>query len=185
LCLGLAQSHSVSIVADSGEATGLKWDTPATGGMTLLSTTTLSGATTTISSISGAYNSLKIYIYGATNATGNGDFRCAPNGSTNIVQSSCECNTGISQINSSYLFISGSGTAQMLRTDANNSFSLTINNYADTSSYKSFFVVGGYETTASVNNWGVIKTNSAISSLVFSNSGGNHSAGTVLIYGVK
>jgi hypothetical protein len=31
LCLGLAQSHCVSIVADSAETTGLKWATPSTG----------------------------------------------------------------------------------------------------------------------------------------------------------
>jgi hypothetical protein len=30
LCSGLAQSHCVSIVADSAEATGLKWQTPST-----------------------------------------------------------------------------------------------------------------------------------------------------------
>jgi len=31
LCLGSAQSHCVSIVADSAEATGLKWAAPASG----------------------------------------------------------------------------------------------------------------------------------------------------------
>ena len=44
LCLGLAQSHCVSIVADSATATGLKWDTPASGstfaGCSLNNTTT-------------------------------------------------------------------------------------------------------------------------------------------------
>ena len=181
--LGIGTAGQV-LAVNSG-ATAPEWVTSTSGGMTLLSTTTLSGATTTISSISGSYTNLIIYIYGATNATGDGDFRCAPNGSTTSVQSVVECNTGISQVNGGYLFISGQGTAQMLRTDANNVFCLTINNYTNTNSYKSFFVVGGYETTAAVNNWGMIKTNSAISSLVFSNSGGSHSAGTVLIYGVK
>jgi hypothetical protein len=35
LCLGSAQSHCVSIVADSAEATGLKWAAPAGGGKVL------------------------------------------------------------------------------------------------------------------------------------------------------
>jgi hypothetical protein len=36
-------ANDTVLTADSAEATGLKWATPAAGGMTLLSTTTLSG----------------------------------------------------------------------------------------------------------------------------------------------
>jgi hypothetical protein len=69
LCLGLAQSHCVSIVADSATATGLKWDTPAAGGgLTLLSTTTLTGTSTTLSSISQDYVHLYLRIVGAYNS---------------------------------------------------------------------------------------------------------------------
>jgi len=60
------------LTADSTAATGIKWASPATaGGMTLLSTTSLSGATTTISSISGSYKNLVILIkdfYPSSNA---------------------------------------------------------------------------------------------------------------------
>jgi hypothetical protein len=65
LCLGLAQSHCVSIVADSAEATGLKWDTPAVGGgMTLINTggTTFGNGTITISSIPTTYVNLFVVI---------------------------------------------------------------------------------------------------------------------------
>jgi hypothetical protein len=55
------------LTADSTAATGLAWATPASGGgMTLLSTTTLSGATTTISSISGSYKHLFVLLKGIT-----------------------------------------------------------------------------------------------------------------------
>jgi hypothetical protein len=53
LCLGSAQSHCVSIVADSAEATGLKWVAPAGGGGKVLqvvqatTTTNASNSTTT------------------------------------------------------------------------------------------------------------------------------------------
>jgi hypothetical protein len=61
------------LTADSTAATGLAWATPASGGgMTLLSTTTLSGATTTISSISQSYKNLFILIingYGSTSSS--------------------------------------------------------------------------------------------------------------------
>jgi hypothetical protein len=54
---------SYSIVADSAEATGLKWATPASGGgMTLLSTTSLSGSTTSLTSISGSYTDLILVL---------------------------------------------------------------------------------------------------------------------------
>ena len=50
------------LTADSSEATGLKYATPSSSGMTLLSTTALSSTSTTISSISGAFNHLNIEI---------------------------------------------------------------------------------------------------------------------------
>ena len=46
--LGVGANGTV-LTAASGEATGLSWATPAAGGYTLLSTTTLSGSSTTIS----------------------------------------------------------------------------------------------------------------------------------------
>lgn len=51
------------LTVDSTTATGLKWATPAAaGGKTLLSTTALSGTTTTVSGISGSYTDLYVYV---------------------------------------------------------------------------------------------------------------------------
>ena len=51
------------LAADSTTATGLKWtDAPTSGGMTLISTTTLSGASITLSSIPQTYNSLYLVV---------------------------------------------------------------------------------------------------------------------------
>jgi hypothetical protein len=52
LCSGSAQSHCVSIVADSAEATGLKWAAPAGGGKVLqvVSATTATSAAITSTS---------------------------------------------------------------------------------------------------------------------------------------
>jgi len=75
LCLGLAQSHCVSIVADSATATGLKWDTPAAGGgMTLLATKTFNNTdfTASFTSIAGTYKNLLVVGSGLqTSASGN------------------------------------------------------------------------------------------------------------------
>jgi hypothetical protein len=181
-------ANGTVLTADSAEATGLKWATAAAGGMTLLSTTSLSGSTTTISSINQTYTNLQIFIYGVTNATGNGTFRCAPNGSTNIT--TFQQTSTISSVDGSqndYLGLAFGNVS--LFNNNNNVFSVTIENYASTASRKSYRISGGYIRTSSdmlpLSGSGIIDTTSAISSLVFSNTGGNLSTGTVLIYGVK
>jgi hypothetical protein len=55
-------ANDTVLTADSSTATGLKWATVSGGGMTLLSTTSWTTASQTISSISGAYKDLKVYV---------------------------------------------------------------------------------------------------------------------------
>lgn len=166
------------------------WAAPSSGGMTLLSTTTLSGASVTISGISGSYNTLVAFIFGVTNATANGKFRIAPNGTTNITDSfGRNSNTSVSTSAGNYIYPGQRGADENIdRTDSNNSFTVQINNYASATNYKSIiqygtFLSGGSRTAGLAA--GGITTNSAITSLVFSNSAGDLSTGTVLLYGVK
>jgi hypothetical protein len=187
--LGVGANDTV-LTADSSTATGLKWATPAAGGMTLLSTTTLSGATTTISGISGSYTDLKVVIFGVTNATASGLFRCAPNGTTNICDFvNNSTTTTLAAVSDNYLRFSGLGTNGSLLTDTTNSWNLDIINYASTTARKPVEVYGSYLNDTGARRgyfaFGGINTASAITSLVFSNDGGNLSGGTVLIYGVK
>jgi hypothetical protein len=180
-------ANDTVLTADSTAATGLKWATPAAGGMTLLSTTTLSGATVNISGISGSYKTLVAFIYGVTNATNNGTFRIAPNGSTDITSSHYNTTaTAWTVDQTNYLFLSNG--LNPTRTDANNGYCLTIDNYASTTARKTFDLRAGY-VSSSINyansNKGLIYTTDAITSLLFSNSGGNLSTGTVELYGVK
>jgi hypothetical protein len=59
------------LTADSAEATGLKWASAAGGGgLTLLSTTTLSGTSVTVSSISQSYKNLVLMIKNGNNNAG-------------------------------------------------------------------------------------------------------------------
>ena len=180
-------SNDQVLTADSTAATGMKWAAVASGGMTLLSTTTLSGATVTISSISQSYTNLLILISGVTNATANGTLRIAPNASTSISSvAGVQFNSSASNDVGGYLTLSQS----MLNTDSVNSFGCTILNYSSTTFYKPVSVASGYRDTtntfyAARNFAGYIQTTSAISSIVISNSGGNLSTGTCLIYGVK
>jgi hypothetical protein len=180
------------LTVDSTTATGLKWATASAGGMTLLSTTTLSGASTTISGISGSYNTLYGVIYGVTNATANGNFQIKPNNSAVITNrvSIGDREVWESRSSGDWLLNDTNATFQPNRTSANNVWTFEIQNYASTTNYKGLYQTGTYERSTGTNkspyfSIGGLSTNSAITSLVFSNDGGNLSTGTVLLYGVK
>jgi hypothetical protein len=185
-------ANDTVLTADSTAATGLKWATPAAGGMTLLSTTTLSGATVTISSINQTYKSLVMFIYGVTNATGAGNFQCVVN--TANVGSFTRAST-----NSAFAFAAGANITlssitanyRPKHTSSLNGWCFRIDNYANTTGYKPIQISGAYRAEDAygddmwVNNSGGVVTTSAITQLIFSNTGGNLSTGTVELYGVK
>jgi hypothetical protein len=183
------------LVADSTAATGMKWATPTGGGgMTLLSTTTLSGAEVTISSISQDYNSLVAYVYGVTNATADGVLYVKPNTDLGAIFTSQATNSSWTFKNGEVpKFTSSTANYLMNRTSSNNSFTLVIDNYTNADTGKPFQIYGGYRAAASfsddmwANQVGYIAraSGAAITSLVFGNTGGNLSTGTVKLYGVK
>ena len=67
--LGVGANDTV-LTADSSEATGLKWGTPVSGGMTLLQSMSLSGTSVTSSSFSTSYKELKILLTNVTLSSG-------------------------------------------------------------------------------------------------------------------
>jgi hypothetical protein len=175
------------LTADSTAATGLAWTTVSSGGMTLLSTTTLSGSSTvSITGISGSYTDLVVDWYGVTNAS-NTDASINPNGNagiTDIIRGGAT----LQQLNDGQLRINNN-VAGPLSSNTDNAIRLVIANYAATTSGgKPFDLYGGYIGSDSskqiMQGKGRIKTTSAISSLDFV-AGSNWTAGTVKIYGVK
>lgn len=159
--------------------------TPQTGSMTLLSTTTLSGASTTISAINQTYNNLQILIFGMTNATANGKLLVKPNGSGSLLYwQSLKLDGTIAR---------GAPDDRLqddalLRTDANSHYVIDVYDYANTTRAKPIYFSGVTVTASSARalfGGGSIYTNSALTSIEFSNNGGNFTSGTVLIYGVK
>ena len=184
--LGIGSSGQVLTVSGGVPA----WSAIAAGGMTLLSTTTLSGVGTTVS-VAAGYNSIVGIVFGMTNATGNGRFLIAPNTDGNLVQLS-----GVARYPStSNLYGVSNGYIDLtigydiLRTNANNSFQFEIHNYASSTAYKNITGCGVYvnndAANQSTNLAGGYSSTSAVTSLVFSNNGGAFSTGTVLLYGVK
>jgi hypothetical protein len=174
------------LTADSAEATGMKWATPASGGMTLLTTMTLSGSSVTSSTFSGAYNNLFVYIKGAY---------CGTNQQLSM---RLNADTG-----NNYSFTFGDGL--FLAAEGQNQSSLRIGNIgsnsgAQQSSYQQINIMRPSDTDSvfvntvaqyfqgtvnSFNCTGVYDNSAAITSLTLFIGSGTFTAGTVYIYGVK
>jgi hypothetical protein len=181
--LGIGSTGDVLTVAGGVPS----WATPASGGMTLISTTTLSGASTTISSIPQTYNSLYLVITGLTCNSADGILRCLPNGVDNLSNYSVLENTTVTSRTNSTIRIT---ETQYLRTDANNAWAFSFDNYTSATRYKPFNFYGFFVATSSVNTSitasGAFRSNTAITSLEFDNFGfGTFATGTILLYGVK
>ena len=166
------------------------WTTVSSGSMTLLSTTSLTGASVTVSGISGDYNNLFVLMRGVSQATDGAYPYIYPNGSSSITD-----NYAISSYDNGWSIVYDGqirptrARGTMAATTYNST--LTIFDYANTTTAKMATFQTGYIDTGGTPLGDVafgnarIKTNSAITSLQFQNVSGNFDAGTVLIYGVK
>jgi len=172
------------LTADSTTATGLKWATPVTESITLLSTTNLSGASTTVSSISGAYTDLRIVIESASNATADGRFSINFNGSSNNTSAIWFESTTASSVYDGFW----QTNSNVVRT-ASNVFAMTFNlyNYTSTSASTRNFdgVITYYTGAVRTGNISGMLYETIVTSITVANSGGNFNGGTIKIYGVK
>jgi hypothetical protein len=175
------------LAANSSTATGLEWQTVSSGGMTLLSTTALSGTTTTVSSISGSYNDLIILVQGAVWGTASAKLRIIPNTNLTGWLVRAQDYQGTAALDtSSYM----ETITDLKHTGGENVLYGRIFNYANTTNRKACqWTFGGPSGASSINTGtggGVLLTNSAITSIGITTDGGyTFSAGEVLIYGVK
>jgi hypothetical protein len=187
-----------SIVADSAETTGLKWQAPASGGgMTSLASGTLSGATLTLDTISQDYIHLQLILtdIGVANAGDNVYARIdnstqqyyAAGGQTVSVNGTTPTLGTINKFDSlinltSFTTSNGNQVNQAIL----NVYNYTATGVYNMGDYQTVFIrnTGGNEATTkgfwSYNNTGV----GAISRLdVFGDSTFN--GGTYVLYGVK
>jgi len=178
-------ANGTVLTAASGQATGLQWATPSSGGMTLLSTTSLSGVSTTISSIDQTYQDLYVLINNPyrSNSFDSGPLRMNPNG-TNLLFTGTRIQS--SNVEEMTLQPFQSATLGIVSAPTTNMGFLYIRNYASSTNPKSCnFIISLAGLT--YNYSGFIQTATAISSLVFTGGGNNmqYAGGTVQIYGVK
>ena len=179
------------LTADSSEATGLKWAAPAAGGgLTLLSTTTLSGSSTTITISDTSYVNLYILLRNVTPSLNSAtiSFRANSSNSNSYAVRTQNKDGVISSETAGTNSTFNLGNYDLNSTD--NAFAITINNYAATNSYKPVLYYGYYLNGADPNKiayiaGGVIQENAAVGSVVFVIGSGTFSGGTALVYGVK
>jgi hypothetical protein len=169
------------------------WATPASGGgMTLLSTTTLSGTNTVINVASG-YINLFVVISGVTcNANYELAYRInniAGTGYYGNAQRSYTTATNSDPADAFVVFAPGSTSA--LSSSANNVFTALIENYDSSTVYKTMSNKMAITDNASAlyqanSQWALFDT-TAMTSLKVMTTGGTatFSTGTVKIYGVK
>ena len=179
--LGVGADGTV-LTADSAEASGLKWSSPSSGSMTLLATGTLSGASTTISSISGSYKNLVFYVrdfLGANTSALRGQF----NGDTGANYQNSYAG-GFTYSENSMLLASQSYTS------GDNILYIEIPDYANTATPKMLRTMGITQNSVTPNynffNYNnAWNSTAAITSFTFKYGSGNLAAGTYYLYGVN
>jgi hypothetical protein len=183
--LGVGTDGQV-LTAASGATTGLEWQTAS--GMTLISTTTLTGASVTLSSIPQTYKDLKIIVRNFKPANDGEvlDMRMNSDSTANRHRDGL-AGGGVNTFNATRFYL---GAAQD-NSVATGLTEIDIPDYTNTATWKwmqaSVFNVDSTTTTSVSFNptWGVYNQTAAITSLDFFPNGGNFTSGTILLYGVK
>lgn len=173
--------------ANSSTSTGLEWVSLSAGGLTLISTTTLSNTTTTISSIPTTYKGLLINVLSPTVSAAT-RIDVQTNSNNQFTGSTLASKTTWDNMANDPLKITAN--ASLSTTSPNMSTTIWIPNYAETTAYKTVIFFGGYNKSASGQEAafgiGQLTTNSEITSLTFLTANGTSTmTGTVKLYGVN
>jgi len=188
--LGVGANGTV-LTAASGQATGLEWATPSSGGMTLISTTSASAsAAINLTSIPQTYNELYVYIRNCKPANDGGELRLRLNNDTGTSYQHLYWGN---ETSTAQTF---TGTSLQLMEGNDNSVAtgftwLRLPDYTNATTWKtttSVAVTVDATTTTSFRsrfNVGVYNQITAISQLNFFMSSGNITSGDFLLYGVK
>jgi hypothetical protein len=183
--LGIGTTGQVLTVSGGVPA----WATPSSGGMTLISTTTLTGASITLSSIPATYNDLRLVIRAFLPATDDRNCQMRLNGDTGSNYRSFQVFNGEA--------LAANASSMVVCSPSDNSVAnglsiIDIPDYANTSTRKIVksldFMTNPTTTTQANMNFTnhLYYSTSAISSItLLPASAANFTSGTALLYGVK
>jgi hypothetical protein len=184
-------ANDTVLTADSSTSTGLKWAAPAAGGgMTVIASGTLSGASVTISSISGAYKDLRLVVKNWKPATDNETLKAQLNGNTgSSYYAGVAMNTNPNNVtfNDTFIYICSfqdNATAQGFSQS-------TFYEYANTTTWKAYegITVNNNATTVTNANAlyqnGFFNSTAAITEIKLFPNAGNHTSGDYILYGIN
>ena len=185
------------LTADSTTSTGLKWATPAPGGLTLLSTTSLSGSSINLSSISQDYKDLRLVLTDVTMSNNATSSIVRFNGDTG---SNYQALRFLSHVGVADTFSSVTSTSinltsayDMQNTSVDAVFMYEIFDYKDTTAIRCVNAQGSFQKPSSTAGDRVLdarigfynNVGTAIDSISVAISAGTFSSGTAKLYGVN
>jgi hypothetical protein len=192
--LAAASTAGYILTTDSGETTGLKWAAPAASGMTLLSTTSLSGASTTISAINTSYKNLHIYVkdfYSSSTFDLNVQLNenTTANNYMQFVHRAVAASSDGTYVDNGTAGFTINGYTSGTTSVDNFSF-LVLPDYANATTVKVLTSFSATTTNAGgksvcITQGGFFGSIAAITSITFVATAGTFSAGSVEIYGVN
>jgi hypothetical protein len=173
----------------SSTGSDLAWTTVASGGMTLLSTTTLSGTSTTISSIPGGYKTLALLVTGVYSSAYTPMYVKPNDTGAYTSQRASSTPFTVGEVGNGSLYTNSTGTVQDIIYNSGTSNALNfyyeINNYSVDGAHPIKFY--GRSNIATIwGNGSSLPTGTAITSVVFNTNGtATFTDGTVKLYGVN
>jgi len=174
------------LIADSTAATGLKWGTPSSGGMTLLASGSIAASATgiDISSISGSYQDL-VLVIANWSLTGTGRMQLRTNNNTAADYTWVQFNYQAGS------YLGGAAGATSIEVADSNSATdnlfaqIQFYDYANTTSYKHTTQLSSWQDNRCSFGTGFTKSTSAIDRIQIICNAGTFDRGTYELFGVK
>jgi hypothetical protein len=182
-------ANDTVLTADSSTATGLKWATASSGGMTVIASGSFSGSSIVLSSIPATYKNLQLAIRNYKPATDGANLSIRFNGDSTANR--YEYGTVNVSTDDAFERTEMQIQAAQDNTTSNSLIKIDVFDYTNAVTWKIIdnfaFVTNPSVSTQFdfARSWGVYNQTSAISSITLFPSSGNFTSGNYILYGVS